>query len=419
MSNTVAARQYLLLMRHAAHRRGHLTDDGKAQVGGLAERLAEWIHAEWRDESDRSVRLWYTSESTEVRETVDLLAREVVTEMARRNTPANYPFVDSESKKVPVSGPQTINLRHPWMPAPVPTPPAPTGTDFAQALSAYSPDRTAFDGLYSWLNAAKPEEQPARRSDLDVPLLVGNDPLIGWLATRLSGRATPVARGELICLTRDRNAKRRFAWLCRGPRDSRWRLLWTISGDDEVASEAIRAKIKSKMTTATALGTVIVGLTTFLLQNALQKEPSLWQWFAFAALAASAALYFATLFLYDTLQMPTRFWASHFPQTSRTPTRAESVWARARHGRPSIRRPPSSTARVLQTSMVRIWSWVFTPATILAAVGVLLYALGATSTARDDVAKVQLWHVLVAIPALVALVGAWLAWHRPSLGTSD
>ena len=69
--------------------------------------------------------------------------------------------------------------------------------------------------------------------------------------------------------------------------------------------------------------------------------------------------------------------------------------------------------------MVRIWSWVFTPATILAGVGVLLCALGATSTARDDVAKVQLWHVLVAIPALVALVGAWLAWHRPSLGTSD
>jgi heme A synthase len=55
------------------------------------------------------------------------------------------------------------------------------------------------------------------------------------------------------------------------------------------------------------------------------------------------------------------------------------------------------------------------PARILAGVGVLLYALGATSTARDDVVKVQLWHVLVAIPAVVALVRAWLAWHRPSL----
>jgi hypothetical protein len=64
-------------------------------------------------------------------------------------------------------------------------------------------------------------------------------------------------------------------------------------------------KIISKMNTATALGTVIVGLTTFLLQDALQKEPSAWHWLAFAAFGASAALYFSALFLYDTLQMPT------------------------------------------------------------------------------------------------------------------
>jgi len=39
-------------------------------------------------------------------------------------------------------------------------------------------------------------------------------------------------------------------------------------------AEAIRTKVKSKMNTAAPLGTVIVGLTTFLLQDALQKEPS-------------------------------------------------------------------------------------------------------------------------------------------------
>ena len=69
--------------------------------------------------------------------------------------------------------------------------------------------------------------------------------------------------------------------------------------------------------------------------------------------------------------------------------------------------------------MVHIWVWIFTPATILAGVGVALFAVGATSTGRDDVVQVQSWHVLVAIAGLVTLIAAWVAWQRPNLGTSD
>jgi hypothetical protein len=178
-------------------------------------------------------------------------------------------------------------------------------------------------------------------------------------------------------------------------------------------------KIISKMNTATALGTVIVGLTTFLLQDALQKEPSAWHWLAFAAFGASAALYFSALFLYDTLQMPTRFWASHFPSETRSGPALERAWVRLRHGKPALRRPPSSTARVLQTNMIQIWSWIFTPATILAGVGVALIAVGLTAKGRPQLFQVQPWHVLAAIVGIATLVAAWVAWQRPHLETSD
>jgi len=128
--------------------------------------------------------------------------------------------------------------------------------------------------------------------------------------------------------------------LVSGPRaGTRWRLLWTLSEDDEKEADAIRAKIKSKMNTAGALGAVIVGLTTFLLQNSVKTEPDVWQWLAFAALATSAGLYFAALFLYDTLQMPPRFWSSRFPSHPRNESRLHAIWTRLRHGHPSVRRP--------------------------------------------------------------------------------
>jgi MFS family permease len=195
--------------------------------------------------------------------------------------------------------------------------------------------------------------------------------------------------------------------------------LWAISDDTEEDKDAIRAKIKSKMTTAGALGTVIIGLTTFLLQHTLQEKPAAWHWLAFAALGASAALYFATLFLYDTLQMPTQYWASNIPSVTPIRKAPRRAWERLRRGKPVLQRPPSATARVLQTNMVQIWKWIFTPATILAGVGVALFALGTTVNGRNDVLNVHLWHVLTAIVGLTALVAAWVAWQRPRLGASD
>ena len=276
------------------------------------------------------------------------------------------------------------------MPALVPSSLA-RGHDLGNCLSAYSPDEGVFQELCKWLQASDTEQQPARRTETDAPLLVGNDPLIGWMASKLTGRDTPVARGELVCLVSEPRAR------------TRWRLLWTLSDDGETEAEAIRAKIKSKMNTAGALGAVIVGLSTFLLQNSVKTEPDIWQWLAFAALATSAGLYFAALFLYDTLQMPPRFWSSRFPSRPQKDGRLHAILARLRHSHPSVRRPPTSTARVLQASMVQVWVWIFTPATVLAGVGVACLALG-TSRDRHPVG-LHPWQVLAAVVVLTAAAG--------------
>lgn len=399
--------RYLFLMRHAQHKESHLTAEGSAHIRSLAMRFSEWIQAEWRNQPDRTIRLWFTSTSTEVQATAHALTRNVLAHVRPGEGRAEpYPFAASPSGEHGTG--RSDNGRQPWIPALVPslTERPDPGQDLSADLSAYSPDKSAFQDLCTWLEASHTgEQQEARRTEADAPLLVGNDPLIGWVASRLTRRDTPVARGELVCLVNER------------PAGTRWRLLWTLSDDGESEAEAIRAKIKSKMNTAGALGAVIVGLTTFLLQNSLQKEPTIWQWLAFAALAASAGLYFAALFLYDTLQMPPRFWSSRFPSRSPDKGRIHATLARLRHGRPSVARPPSSTARVLQASMVQVWNWIFTPATVLAGVGVACMAFG-TSTDSGPVG-LHPWQVFSAIVVLTAIVGTWVVWQRPNLGASD
>jgi hypothetical protein len=69
--------------------------------------------------------------------------------------------------------------------------------------------------------------------------------------------------------------------------------------------------------------------------------------------------------------------------------------------------------------MVRIWNWIFKPATILAGAGVIFLALGASSGAGAWTLDWPLWLLGSAIAALGLLVALWVAWHRPHLGASD
>lgn len=394
---------YLFLMRHAEHSEGHLTAQGSEHVRQTAARLGEWVQAEWRSEPDRRIRLWYTTdEDSEVLETVDLLTLRM-SEVARsRGERSIERFSPHAGPDLPATDSLHVSRRARWMAARLPGP-ATNDQAPAIALAAYSPDEAAFRCLSRWLTSSRTGRTEARTEERDAPLLVGNDPLIGWLISDIVGRPLPVARGELVCLTRA---------------DRGWRLLWTISDDGPDEAAEVRAKIKSKMDAAAGLGTVIVALTTFLLQRGLEDQPTLFQWLAFAALASAAALYFASLFLYDSLQMPVRFWGTRFESPTRRGS-PQSTWSRFRHGKPTVRRPPSSAARLLQSSMLSVWFWIFTPATFLAGIGVALYALSATPTGASIAFEVELAHVLAGLAVLVVSVSAWIAWHRPNLGASD
>ena len=275
-----------------------------------------------------------------------------------------------------------------------------------RSLTPYSPDTRAFDQLVDWLEGPLRErpDDPTVDPGVRSVLLVGNDPLVSWLADRLcrdrshhGPRRLPdvaIDKGELICLVH---------------RKARWELVWTISADGAAETEAVLAKVRSKATVATALGTVVVGMTTFLLQNAARRAPTGFAWLALGTFAASALLYFATLFAYDTLLMPSRYWSSQFPAVHRTRL----------HGCPSLARPPTSTARVLQVAMVQIWSRVFTPATVLVGCGVTLLAISATPDGQRFDPTVQWWHVGLATAAVTVLCMGWVLLVRPDLGTSD
>jgi hypothetical protein len=67
--------------------------------------------------------------------------------------------------------------------------------------------------------------------------------------------------------------------------------------------------------------------------------------------------------------------------------------------------------------MVQVWVWIFTPATVLAGVGVACLVLGASGP--SDPVGLHPWQVLAAIVVLAAAVGTWVAWQRPDPGASD
>ena len=73
-------------------------------------------------------------------------------------------------------------------------------------------------------------------------------------------------------------------------------------------------------------------------------------------------LYLSSIYAYDSLLMPSRFWAEGEGV-------GEAAWV--------PQRPPSSENYVLYSNMLRIWNWLFTPATyaLVGGLGLLAYAV--------------------------------------------
>ena len=113
---------------------------------------------------------------------------------------------------------------------------------------------------------------------------------------------------------------------------------FVFSPSDPETSAALRQKIESKMKTAGVLGGFLTGLFTFAAKDI---GAALLTVIGLTLLATAIVLYFITLFCYDQLQMPTRFWGSRPPKTTS---------ARARH----VVRPPGSDVWVLYEGMPRV-----------------------------------------------------------------
>jgi hypothetical protein len=234
-------------------------------------------------------------------------------------------------------------------------------------------------------------------------LAVGHQPQLSWIADDLLNLGhrrprrppTPIDRAGLVCL--------------QVPKGRRARLLWVISYNDEAAAAAVRDKIQRKMDTAKLLsGAVAFGLTaTFglLLDGSKLRDLGSRAWAvqtSGAVLLLAAILYFATMYAYDTLLMPERFWGERQTPTGKL---------RRRRGSWLVARPPSSAAWILYQNMMRIWRNLFTLASGFVGVGLGLLGYAALRLGPWSSAAVGFGILLV------AALATW--WSRPVLGSED
>jgi phosphohistidine phosphatase SixA len=228
-------------------------------------------------------------------------------------------------------------------------------------------------------------------------LLVGHEPQLGtivgellrWVRLRWVGpRPYPTPSAAVACIRLGASPWRRP------------RVLWVIEPTDKTTAEQLQKKIASKMDVAKVFGGVVtlaVGIVLNLLADskkvAALPHPAA-AYFAAAALATALVLYVSTLYAYDSLLMPTRFWATKV--------------ARRRRHLSVVERPPSSANLVLQQNMINIWNRQFTVANLLVVAGLGLLAWA--------ILMISPWWILgaVVLAGVVAFFG-----HRVNLGTQD
>jgi phosphohistidine phosphatase SixA len=256
------------------------------------------------------------------------------------------------------------------------------------------------------------EDAPTRWKKIDAEIdklgaparavvVVGHDPQASWLLHHLiaqGGRGQrgagplPLARGELAMLG--------------APRGEPLALRWVLSPSDKASIEQLQAKIKSKMDSAKLLGAFLTALLLFAARElaAAENPPAWYPWVAgggLVLLATATAAYFVTMFKYDELLMPVRFWPS--PR-------------RSRGGLPRgfVLRPPSSAAWILYQNMMWVWYNAFIPATLLGGAGAIAVTV---ALARPH----DLWWLAAALSIAVVVAATWLISRRatPRLGVSD
>ena len=408
--------RYVLLCRHARHDQGRLIpvkdDDGlwRFPSESVASVLAEELVI-GRD-GLRLAKVVYAP-TPEASRTANLLLRglEGHKRVADDNTPAQ-PDSAHRGGTVTIAAPT-------WLP----------GHDQDERTELVVPYEPWYELLPSRLDqtnsgaARRIDELIEQLGNGNAVLVVGHQPQMGWLSSYLSRRrwpswgsgAVPIAASEIACLRLQGTKK---GW--RGP------LCWQLVPDDSKNLDAVADKVKGKMESAKLLSAVITLALTALLGVLLDTTrwadlaspmATLAGWsyngqaairVGFILLLAALALYLLTMYYYDRLLMPTRFWAER-PDRSGGGVLNRLGMSRVRRARVP-RRPPSSSAWVVFRNMQRTWFWLFTPANIL--VGLALAILAAALLRLDG----WVWAV-VAVFGL--FVGFWAWWFRPILGSED
>jgi phosphohistidine phosphatase SixA len=189
-------------------------------------------------------------------------------------------------------------------------------------------------------------------------LVVGHQPILGWISKTLSAESYPIANSEVLCfqLTPPFNWNR---W------QSRASLLWVVSPSDDKTIEDLREKVRSKMEIAKLLSAFIAAGLGFVVSSLFDaaKVKYLGRFVPVAEVGAvllfiALLLYLTTMCSYDTLLMPRRFWSESSVASDSRPS-----WI--------VARPPSSALWILYQNMLHIWTWQFIPATYFLLVGFL------------------------------------------------
>lgn len=249
-------------------------------------------------------------------------------------------------------------------------------------------------------------------------LIIGHDPGMSYLLSTLLHRNAPrvgryrdvpgLARAELICLRSD---------------GRHWRPMWALTpgADDDIAK--ITEKIKSKMDTAKVFGGFVTAVLTFVVSQYATTTPTTTYWAAvrgasLTALAIAILLYLMTLFWYDRLLMPRRFWGILRGGREDAPgkfmRRLYPIRCREDAVPRVLRRPPSSAVWVLYQNMQRTWRLLFVPATYAAAIGIVGFAAG-----RIEPSTITARIIFAAAVAVLAITGWWGWRSRPILGVQD
>jgi phosphohistidine phosphatase SixA len=228
-------------------------------------------------------------------------------------------------------------------------------------------------------------------------LLIGHQPLLGWIAGELTSKFHPGPFRNLI--------SKILPFL--GPKGI------PISRSEILTNsiEEIKGKIKSKMEIAKLLSAFITTALGFLLGSLIDQQKVnylgsyIWAFYASTGLFfGSIILYLATMYAYDRLLMPTRFWGEKPPPKNPAKRPTWLVW-----------RPPSSALWILYQNMMRVWRYLFTGATCSVLLGLmfLAYAVFKPCGLSETV-----WFVGVVIFGLIIF---WIYYRRfgPKLGTED